>query len=83
MNSKSKNKTYKKVFEQVCNKYDGAKEFVDNRIKELCFQEVILIDEVRTWFKTNLFFVVFFASKKVFFCFKSKTYKELKQHVFL
>ena len=75
MNSKSKNKVYKNVIEHVCNKYDGAKEFVDNRIKELCFQEVILIDEVRTWFKTNLFFVVFFASKKVFFVLKVRLTK--------
>ena len=31
------------------------KAFVDNRIKEICFQDGILINEVRTWFKVNLF----------------------------
>ena len=55
MNSKNKNRIYKKIIEEVCNKYDGAKEFADNRIKELCFQDGILISEVRTWFKANLF----------------------------
>ena len=77
---KKKRKIYKKIVEEVCNKCDGAKEFINNKIKELCFQEGILIDEVRTWFKTILFFIVFFASKTV--CFESKTYKELKQLVF-
>ena len=31
----------------MCNKYDGAKEFVDNRTKELCVQDRLLISEVR------------------------------------
>ena len=66
MNLKSKNRIYKKINEEVCNKYDGAKEFVDKKIKELCFQEGISINEVRAWFETNLFFVVFFASKQFF-----------------
>ena len=80
ISSKKKKKIYKKIVEEVCNKCDGAKEFINNKIKELCFQEGILIDEVRTWFKTILFFIVFFASKTV--CFESKTYQELKQLVF-
>ena len=51
----------------MCNKYDGAKEFIDNRIKELCVQDRILINEVRIWFKVNLLFalkvILFFESK--------------------
>ena len=43
-----------KIIEEMCNKY-GAKEFIDNRIKELCVQDGILINEVCTWFKVNLF----------------------------
>ena len=35
MNSKNKNRIYKKITEEICNKYDGAKGFVDNRYKEL------------------------------------------------
>ena len=45
-----------KIIEEICNKYDGAKESVDNRIKELCVQDGILINEVHTRFKVNLFF---------------------------
>ena len=65
MNSKNKNRIYKIITEEICNKYDGAKEFVDNRIKEICFQDGILINEVRTWFKVNLFllFSIFFVLK--------------------
>ena len=49
-----------KIIIEICNKYDGTKEFVDNRIKELCAQDGILINEVRTWFKL------------IYFCFKTK-----------
>ena len=55
MNSKSKNKIYKNIIEEVCREYKGTKEFINNKIKELCVQEGILIDEVWTWFKANLF----------------------------
>ena len=44
-----------KIIEEINNKYDGAKEFIENRIKELCVHDGILIHEVRTWFKVNLF----------------------------
>ena len=55
MNLKTKNKIYIKIIEEMCYKYDGAKEFIDNRIKELCVQDGIFINEVRTWFKVNLY----------------------------
>ena len=55
MNLTTKNRIYRKIIEDMCDKYDGAKEFIDNRIKELCAQDRILINEVRTWFKVNLF----------------------------
>ena len=41
----------------------------------------ILIDEVRTRFKVNLFFIILLALKTVFVL-KCKIYKELKQNVF-
>ena len=44
-----------KIIKEICEKYDGALEFIINRFTELCSQERTLIDEVRTWFKTNLF----------------------------
>ena len=42
-----------------------VKEFINNKTKELCVQEGILIDEVRAWFKANLFFIIFLALKTV------------------
>ena len=46
MNSKSKIKIYKKIIEEVCREYNGAKEFIVNKAKELCFQEGISAEEV-------------------------------------
>ena len=46
MNSKSKNKIYKKIIEEVCRK---------NYVKELCSQEGIFTEEVCTQFRANLF----------------------------
>ena len=59
MNSKSKIKIYKKIIEEVCKKYDGAQEYITNRVKELCSQEVILTDEVLTRFQANLLLLSF------------------------
>ena len=47
-----------KIIGEMCNKYDGAKEFIDNRIKELCVQDGIFFNEVRIRFKFNLFFAL-------------------------
>ena len=55
MNSKSKNKIYKKIIEKVSKRYEGAQEFITNKVKELCSQEGIFTDEVRREFKANLF----------------------------
>ena len=59
MNSKSKNKIYKKIIEEVCKEYEGAQKFITNKVKELCSQEGIFTDEVRTRFKANLFLLSF------------------------
>ena len=59
MNSKSKNKICKKIIEEVCKENDGAQEFIADKVKGLRSQEGILIDEVRRWFKANLFLLSF------------------------
>ena len=59
MKWKSKNKIYKKIIEEVCKKYEGAQEFITNKVKELYSQEGIFTDEVRIWFKANLFLLSF------------------------
>ena len=33
MNSKSKNKIYKKIIKEVCRKFEGTKEFIANKVK--------------------------------------------------
>ena len=77
MNSKSKIKIYKKIVKEVCEKYDGALEFITNRFTDLCSQEGTLIDEVRKWFKASLFCI-----KIVCFFFKSEAYKRVKNSVY-
>ena len=49
MNSKTKIKNYKKVIEEICQNYEGAREFINNKINELCFQEGISTEEVRLY----------------------------------
>ena len=55
MNAKSKNKIYKKIFEEVCREYEGAHEFIVNKVKELCSQKGIFTEEVCTQLRANLF----------------------------
>ena len=45
MNSKSNIKISKKIIEEVCREHNGAKEFIVNKAKELCFQEGISAEE--------------------------------------
>ena len=59
MNSRSKTKIYKKITGEVCKEYKGAKKLINDKVKELCVQEGILIDEVLTWFKASLFLLSF------------------------
>ena len=49
MNAKSKIRIYKKIIEEVCREYDGAKEIITNKVKELCSQEGISTEEVRLY----------------------------------
>ena len=49
MNAKSKIRTYKKIIEEVCREYDDAKEFITNKVKELCSQEGISTEDVHLY----------------------------------
>ena len=49
MNSKAKVKIYKKVIEEVCKEYEGASEFVSNKISELCSEHGISTEEERLY----------------------------------
>ena len=37
---------YKKVLQEVCEMFDGAKEFIRDKIKEICSDEKLSVEEV-------------------------------------
>ena len=39
-------RVYKQVLKDICNKYDGAEEYINERIKEICSQEKLSLEEV-------------------------------------
>ena len=39
-------KVYKNVLKEVAEKYDGAEDFINNRIDEICSQEMLSGEEV-------------------------------------
>ena len=49
MNTKAKINIYRKVIEEVNNKYEGADEFIQNKINELCSEHGISTEEVRLY----------------------------------
>ena len=85
MNSKTKIRIYRKVIEEVCKQYEGAREFIDNKINELFSEHEISSGEVYfyifmfcyaayTQFKVNL--------SSISLALKCMAYKELEQHIF-
>ena len=53
MDSKTKIKIYKKVIEKICQNYEVAREFISNKITELCSEERISTEEVRLYIFLN------------------------------
>ena len=49
MNSKTKIKIYRRVIDEVSKEYEGASEFVRNKINELCSEHGISTEEVRLY----------------------------------
>ena len=47
MKLKTQIKIYQKLVSELGGKYDGAKDFINNRVKELCLEHGILEEEVR------------------------------------
>ena len=56
-------KIYKRVLKDVSGKYEGAEEFINSRIEEICFQEKLSVEEVICF----LSFLVSFLAVKCFF----------------
>ena len=49
MNAKAKIKIDRIVIEEVCKEYENAREFIHNKINELCSEHGISTDEVRLY----------------------------------
>ena len=49
MKLKTQIKTYQKLVSELDGKYDGAEDFINSRVKELCFEHGILEEEVRLY----------------------------------
>ena len=39
-------KEYKKVFKEICDKFDGAGQFINYSIEEICSHEKLFVEEV-------------------------------------
>ena len=49
MNAKTKIKIYRTVIEDVCKEYENTREFIHNKINELCSEHGMSADEVRLY----------------------------------
>ena len=49
VNSKTRIRIYKKVIEEVYERFEGAREFINNKVSELYFKEGISTEEVRLY----------------------------------
>ena len=58
--NKTKLNLYKKVLHEVCEKFDGAEEFINQKIEEICYQKKLSVEEVTYFFYERLRFVVSF-----------------------
>ena len=92
MNSKTKIRIYRSVINEVSKEYENTREFIHNKINELCSEHGISTEEVRLYIfmfvmlGTQFSYVQgleqIFLCIKIVFVSKSKTYKGLKQHIF-
>ena len=58
--NETKLNVYKKVLPKVCSKFDGAQEFIKEKIEEICCQEKLSVEEVTYFVDERLCFVVSF-----------------------
>ena len=49
MKLKTQIKIYQKLVSELAGKYDGAEDFINSRVKELCLEHGILEEEVRLY----------------------------------
>ena len=60
MMNKTKLNVYKKVLQKVCEKSDGAEEFINKKIEEIYYQEKLSVEEITCFVYERLRFVVSF-----------------------
>ena len=58
--NKTKLKVYKKVLHEVCQKFNGAEEFINQKIEGICCQGKLLVEEVIYFVYERLCFAVSF-----------------------
>ena len=64
-------KIYQNLVRKLVGKYDGAEDFIDSRVKELCLEHGILKEEVRLYiFLCCVYSLVPNAVKMSLFCIK-------------
>ena len=57
---KLKLNVYKKVLHKVCEKFDGAEEFIKEKIEEICWQKKLSVEGVTYFVYERLHFVLSF-----------------------
>ena len=55
--SNTKLNVYKKVLQEVCEKFNGAEEYIKERIEVLCSKSKLSAEEVTYLFTNNISFV--------------------------
>ena len=66
--NKIKIKVYKKVLKEICEKYDGEEDFLNDRIEEICSHEKLSTEEIVYFllgFYSSCLIVSFFSIKIV------------------
>ena len=58
--NKSKLSIYKRLLHEFCEKFDGAEEFINRKIEEICSQEKLLVEKVTCFVYERLHFDVNF-----------------------
>ena len=58
--NKIKLNVYKNILQEVCEKFDGAEEFINQKIEETCCHEKLSVEEVTYFVYERLCFVVSF-----------------------
>ena len=90
MKLKTQIKIYQTLVTELGGKYNGAEDFINTRVKELCLEHGILEEEVRLYIfvcctyslVTNAVKKWVFFALKIVLILKCRAYKKLKEQIF-